>query len=204
VSPEQAQDFWDGLAFSERFFMGDGEVQKAMRKVCAALDSDGIPYAVAGAMGLNLAGYRRVTTDVDLLLTRDGLAAFKKRHLGLGWVERFAGSKGVRDTEFNVPIDFLIAGEFPGDGKPKPVAFPDPSVANNVGGVRALPVAKLVELKLASGLSAEHRQKDLVDVQELIRVADLPLDLVDQLDASVQDEYRKRWDLAQVAKRDEH
>ena len=45
---------------------------------------------------------------------------------GLGYVPPFSGSKNLRDAEHGVRIEFLIAGEFPGDGKPKPVAFPDP------------------------------------------------------------------------------
>jgi len=149
----QARAFHDGVAFAERFFMGESEVQKALQKVCAALDADGIPYAVAGAMALNAHGYRRVTTDVDRLLTRAGLDAFKARHLGRGWVERFPGSKRMRDTEHNVKIDIVLAGDYPGDGLPKPVAFPDPAVAERAGAVAVLPVKHLVELKLASGLS---------------------------------------------------
>lgn len=203
LTPAQVREFWDGVAFSERFFMGDGEVHKAMRKLAALLEQDGIPYAIAGAMALNVHGYRRVTTDVDVLLTREGLAAFKARHLGLGFVERFAGSKGMRDTEHNVGVDVLISGEYPGDGKPKPIRFPDPSVGVDASGVRVVPLTTLLELKLASGLSAEHRGKDLVDVQELIRLADLPLALADSLDASVREEFVKRWHLAQAARRDD-
>jgi hypothetical protein len=52
---------------------------------------------------------------------------------------------------------------------------------------------KLIELKLASGLSAPHRLKDLADVQELIARLKLPLDLAENLDASVRDEYRRLW-----------
>ena len=183
--------------------MGDSEVHKALLKVCAALTADGIPYAVAGAMALNAYGYRRATTDVDLLLTREGLAAFKARRLGLGWVERFPGSKGMRDTEYDVGIDVLIAGEYPGDGIAKPVCFPDPSVARDAEGIKLLPLEWLIQLKLASGLSAAHRGKDLVDVQELVRHARLPVGLADSLDASVRDEYRNRWELAQKSLSDD-
>ena len=49
--------------------------------------------------------------------------------MGLGYIPPFTGSKNLRDTEHGVRIEFLIAGEFPGDGKPKPVAFPDPAEA---------------------------------------------------------------------------
>src|SRR5688500_2708293 len=88
LSPAHSAEFWDGVAFSERFFMGLDEVHQALRKLTATLEADGIEYAIAGAMALNAHGYRRVTTDVDVLLTGEGLATFKARHLGRGWVER--------------------------------------------------------------------------------------------------------------------
>ena len=204
LSAEQSRRFWQGVAFAERFFMGIDEVHTAMRRLCAALEADGIPYAVAGAMALNAHGYRRVTTDVGVLLTREGLAAFKARHLGRGWVDRFPGSKGMRDTESNVKVDILITGDYPGDGKPKPVSFPDPGIAVRGDGVMILPVERLVELKLASGLTNADRMKDLADVQELIRAAQLPLDLGDLLDASVRGKYVEIWHATKSAPDDEY
>lgn len=193
LTPEQSAAFWDGVASAERFFMGLDEVHKAMRKLCATLEADGIPYAIAGGMALNAHGYRRVTTDVDVLLTEHGLADFKRRHLGLGWVERLPGSRGMRDTEHNVPIDVLISGGYPGDGRPKPIAFPDPQVAIVGAGIRLLPLAVLVELKLASGMTSLDRLKDLADVQELIRNARLPLELARELDPMVRGKYEEIW-----------
>src|SRR3954466_7477895 len=118
---------WAGLEYAEKFFMGTADVQKAMRKLVAALEALEIPYAVVGGMALNEYGYRRVTVDVDVLLTRDGLQRFKDHWLGRGYVEKFPGSRGLRDTEFGVTIDVLLAGGYPGDGLPKPVKFPDPA-----------------------------------------------------------------------------
>ncbi len=74
-------------------------------------------------------GYQRLTVDVDVLIRRDDLARFKEQWLGRGYVEVRPGGKAVRDTANNVRIDFLLAGDFPGDGKPKPVAFPEPAMA---------------------------------------------------------------------------
>jgi hypothetical protein len=65
-----------------------------------------------------------------------------------------------------------------------------------VAAPRALP--RLIELKLASGMSAPHRAKDLVDVQELVRHAALPLALAEELDPSVRAKYRELWGFAQV------
>ena len=193
LTPEQSRAFWDGVTFAERFFMGLDEVHQAMRKLCATLEADGIPYAIAGAMALNTHGYVRTTTDIDVLITSAGLAAFKAKHLGLGWVERFPGSKNLRDTELNVKIDILLSGDYPGDGKPKAVCFPDPSVAIRGEGVMVLSVKDLVELKLASGMTSLDRLKDLADVQELIRHAKLPSELANSLDPMVRGKYLEIW-----------
>ncbi len=195
---ERERRLLEGAAEATRFFMGEADVQRALLKLARLLDEAGIPYAVAGAMALNEYGYRRVTTDVDVLLTRQGLADLKLHALGRGYLEKFPGSKGLRDTENNVAIDVLIAGDYPGDGKPKAVVFPDPqAVAQRTPRMSLLPLPKLIELKLASGLSAPHRLKDLADVLELVRAAHLPEDLGEQLDESVRAKYAELWRAAQ-------
>lgn len=201
---ELERRFWEGVELAGRFFMGESPVHKALAKLVATLERDQIPYAIVDAMALNAYGHRRVTEDVDVLLTREGLDAFKAKNLGLGYVEKFKGSKGLRDTEFGVPIDVILVGEYPGDGKPKAIRFPDPAESELLGSMQLLPVHRFIELKLASGLSAEHRQKDLIDVQDLVASASLPLELADDLDPSVREEYAKRWRLAQIARLDEH
>ena len=193
LTPEASRAFWQGASFAERFFMGLDEVHKALSRLTTALETEGIAYAIAGAMAMNAHGYRRVTTDVDVLLTREGLDRFKRIYLGRGWVERFAGSKGMRDAELGVKIDVLIAGDYPGDGKPKSVRFPDPAVAVRGEGFWVLPIRDLVELKLASGLTNPDRLKDLADVQELIRHASLPLELAEELDSMVRAKYVEIW-----------
>ncbi|MDP3234654.1 MAG: hypothetical protein Q8N26_17875 [Myxococcales bacterium] len=190
--------FWKAADFAGRFFMGQSPVHAALEALAKLLDEEGIPYAVCGAMALNAWGYERVTNDVDVLMSREGLERFKLRALGRGYVEKFAGSKGVKDTVNGVGIDVLLEGEFPGDGKPKPVVFPNPSVAVTRGGLRLIPLSRLVELKLASGMTAAHRLKDLADVLELVKAAKLPLELAATLDASVRVKYEELWHAAQV------
>jgi hypothetical protein len=192
----------EGIEEAERFFMGESKVQRARDKVARLLDEDSIPYALIGAMALNAYGYERVTVDVDLLLTREGLESFKEKHLEFGYVEKFAGSKGLRDTEFGVPIDVVLAGEFPGDGLPKPVVFPDPADAAVRGEHILLPLPRMIELKLASGMTAPHRLKDLADVIEVIRILNLPANLAEELDPYVRAKYGELWQAAQAAERE--
>ena len=101
----------------------------------------------------------------------------------------------MRDTENGVRIEFLIAGEFPGDGKPKAVAFPEPtSVRVEKEGMHVVGLEKLLELKLASGMTGAGRMKDLGDVQELMRVLGLALDFGYRLDATVRGKFIELWD----------
>jgi hypothetical protein len=92
-----------------------------------------------------------------------------------------------------------LPARFPGDGKPKPVAFPDPSVVYTIrDGIRYVPLEVLIELKLASGMSNVNRLRDLADVQDFVKKAGLPRDIVDGLDPSVRKKYVELWDGAQA------
>jgi hypothetical protein len=191
--------FWRGVQSAERFFMGQAEVQKALDKLARTLDAHGIPYAIIGAMALNEFGYQRVTVDVDVLLTAEGLAVLKTATLGRGYLEKFPGSRGLRDPEHGVDIDVVLAGSYPGDGQPKPVAFPDPAATARRGArIALLPLPTLVELKLASGMTAPHRLKDLSDVLELIRVVGLSEELAGDLNPYVREKYVELWRAAQT------
>jgi hypothetical protein len=147
-------------------------------------------------MALDAHGFRRLTVDVDILISRESLKTIHERLEGLGYVPPFAGSKNLRDTEHGVRIEFLIAGEFPGDGKPKPVAFPDPATAAvAIDGVNYLSLPRLVELKLASGMTGGvARLKDLADVVALVSALDLSRDFSEELNPYVQPKYLELWD----------
>jgi hypothetical protein len=200
---DREQAFWSGVAEASRFFMGDSDVQRALERLARVLDEEQIPYAVIGAMALNEWGYRRVTVDVDVLLSPEGLDRLRRAVLGRGYVEKFPGSRGLRDAETGVTIDVVLAGEYPGDRKPKAVVFPDPKDAAVKGErVALLPLAKLIELKLASGMSAPHRLKDLADVLELVKALVLPRDTADALDPSVRPKFDELWQAAQTVDRE--
>jgi hypothetical protein len=183
-----------GMDEGDRHFRHESGVFKAMRKIARRLDDLGIPYAVAGGMALDAHQFRRLTIDVDILVTREDLRTIHERLDGLGFLPPFSGSKNLRDTDSGVRIEFLVAGEFPGDGKPKPVAFPHPAdVAVEIDGIRFVSLPALVELKLASGMTNLGRLKDLADVIELIKARDLPAQFADELNPYVRDKYLELW-----------
>ena len=173
-------------------------VHQTLRKIARRLDELGVPYAVAGAMSLFAHGLRRFTEDVDILVTRAGLKEIHRQLEGRGYVRLFTGSKNLRDAEHGVRIEFLVTGDYPGDGKPKPVAFPEPAGASiEKDGIHYLRLPTLIELKLASGMTNPGRLKDLADVQEMIGVLGLPADLALQLNPFVREKYSELWSAVQ-------
>ena len=179
----------------DRYFQETSAAHLALRKIAARLDELGIDYVVVGAMAMFRHGYRRFTEDVDLLVTRDGLEEIHRRLEGLGYRPPFQKSRHLRDTEHGVKIEFLVAGDFPGDGKPKPVAFPNPAeVTEIIRGIPCLNLPSLVELKLASGMTNVGRTKDLGDVTEMIKVLELSRDFAGKLNPFVQEKYKELWD----------
>ncbi len=181
------------------FLMGESKVHRTLDRIARRLEELQVDFALAGGLAVGLRGHIRLTVDVDILVTAEGLARFKERWLGRGYVDKFEGSRGVRDTETQVAVDFLITGDYPGDGLPKPIRFPDPcSIPPVEGSYRVLDLKTLIELKLASGMSAPDRLLDLADVISLIRANQLTEDFAESLDPYVRKKYLELWRAAQV------
>jgi hypothetical protein len=170
-------------------------VHRTLRQITQRLTDLGIPHAVVGGMAMFAHGFRRFTDDVDLLVTRESMDRIIESLEGLGYVQPAGTSTKLKDTETGVRIEFLITGHFPGDGKPKAVAFPDPKdVATEIGGIKYLGLPTLVELKLASGMTGGlHRQKDLTDVIELIKALNFQAEMADKLNPFVREKYLELW-----------
>ncbi|HXQ72409.1 MAG TPA: hypothetical protein VN844_18075 [Pyrinomonadaceae bacterium] len=176
-----------------RYFMGEGTVNKTLARLSSDLDEHGIDYAVMGAVALLAHGYPRFTEGIDLVMTAEGLEKFHEEPIGLGYVPAFPGArKRLKSTVDGVSIEVMTTGEYPGDGRPKPVSMPEPtSASTKIDGIRFVTLEKLIELKLASGISAPDRLKDLADVQELIKIRKLDADFASKLDPYVREKYRE-------------
>jgi hypothetical protein len=172
------------------FFNRENEVFRTLYRLAERLDELDIPYVLIGGLALFHHGFERLTKDIDLVVTPEGLRKIHEELEGRGYLAAFERGRELRDTVTNVRIDFLVPGQFRGDGKPKAVAFPDPAdQAIAIEGVKVINLPKLIDLKLASGMTNPRRLQDIVDVQRLIENLRLPVGLAGRLDPSVRDKF---------------
>ncbi|PYP84800.1 MAG: hypothetical protein DMF61_18645 [Blastocatellia bacterium AA13] len=178
-----------------RLFMGEGRLNRTVERLAKDLESHGIDYMIIGAIALIAHGYPRFTEDVDLVMTPEALDTFHRELIGLGYIPKFLNSKKkLKSTADGVSIEIITTGEYPGDGLPKPVSFPNPADASmEIDGVRVVTLDRLIELKLASGMTAPHRLRDLADVQELIKIHKLDEEFANRLNPFVREKYIELW-----------
>ena len=200
----QGQSVIDRYDEALRYLMGEGSLNKTLARITGDLKTHGIDYMVIGAVALLAHGYPRLTEDIDLVLTPEGLEAFHRELIGPGYLPAFPGArKRLRSTRDGIIIEVMTTGEYPGDGKPKPVSIPDPFAASTeIDGVRFVTFEKLIELKLASGMTAPHRLKDLADVQELIKFRNLQKDFAERLDPYVRDKFLELYEAVEQGPKD--
>ncbi len=198
------RDFDWALREGSMHFEGASAVHKTLKRLSQRLDELDVDYAIAGGMALFFHGYRRFTEDVDVLVTPEGLEAIHANLEGRGYVKPFENSRNLRDAETGVKIDFLVSGQYPGDGKPGPIEFPVPGNSSvEIDGCQFLNIEEIIQLKLASGQES-HRVGDLDDVQKLIQTLGLTEDFSERLDPTVRESYLLKWKDAQKANQDEH
>jgi hypothetical protein len=185
------------LQLATDFFAKEDDVHQTMRRIAARLTELGIDYAIVGGMAMTLHGYMRVTGDVDILTTPQGLERIQQELIERGYDQTAPETRrAIRDTQTGIDVKFITTGDGPGESSP--LVFPDPATAAVVReGLMVITLPKLIELKLAAGLAAPNRLRDLADVQDLIRALELPREQREQLHPSVRDEFDRLWQLAQ-------
>jgi len=185
TAPTEKISFWDRLKEIDMFFQGRDPVHKTMRRAVKRLEKAGISYAVMGGMAVNAHRYQRTTGDVDILLSPEGFAEFRRRFVPKLYDNLAGRPRRFKDKTSGIQIDILVTGSFPGSGKPGPVAFPDPALASeSIEGIQFVDLATLVQLKLAA-----KRYRDFGDVVELIRFNDLNENFAERILPSVRGDY---------------
>src|ERR1041385_8048186 len=167
---ERERSVPEAYAEGLRYFMGEGTINKTLARLANELEQREIDYMVIGGLALLAHGYPRFTENIDLVMSQKDRQKFH--------------------SELSTSIKVMTTGEFPGDGKPKPVSMPRPDEASiEIDGIKFVTLEKLIELKLASGISAPDRLKDLADVQELIKLKHLDADFALRLNPYVRSKY---------------
>ena len=163
-----------------RMSEGIEKVKDRLLRATAALEEEGIPYAVIGGNAVAAWVSRvddsvvRNTRDVDLLVRREDMAAitlameargFKHRSVsilgGKGRIEMFLDGPGAKARD---GVHLIFAGEKVNPESPEPspgVEDVDPSL----GDFRLLDLAPLVMMKLTS-----NRDKDRVHLRDMISI----------------------------------
>ena len=177
------------------FVMAMERVEQRLRKVTAALDAAGIPYAVIGGNAVASWVARvdpeatRTTKDVDILVRRADIQQLSKAIVGLGF-EKHDLRRMVLFIDPEAPskksgVHLVWAGEKVRTTNPHPAPQVDESVLAPEG-FRVLSLPALVRMKLTS-----FRDIDRAHVADLLRVGliddsvrnSLPPDLRERLTA---------------------
>jgi hypothetical protein len=167
------------------FFEGKDEVTKSLRRLVKRLEQAKIPYVIVGGMAVFAQGYKRTTDDVDVLLAAEGFEEFKSRFVPKNYTQMPGRPRRFIDRINKRTLDVLVAGLFPGSGKPGPIAYPDPEdVAQRIDKVQILNLDALIQLKLAA-----RRYQDFADVVQLIGANDLDESFAKNLHPSVRGDY---------------
>ena len=162
-----------GDALWERIERAVEKVKDRLRRVSAALDAAGVPYAVVGGNAVQMwvaqvdEAAVRNTRDVDIVLNRSDLDAAIKALESVGFVYRHAASVSMfldgPDAKARDAVHVVFAGE-----KVRPeYSEPVPSVDEFelIKDVRTLSLESLVRMKLTS-----YRDKDRTHLRDMLDV----------------------------------
>jgi hypothetical protein len=175
----------DPLAAIIMFQKGKDPAHATLRRLVQRLEKANIPHAVLGGMAVYVHGHHRLTDDVDVLMTREGLAEFRRLFVPKAYETVAGRPRRFTDRKNGVTLDILVTGLFPGGGTPGPIAFPDPAdVGEVIGKVHYINLPTLIQLKLAAG-----RYQDFADVVNLIAAHNLGESFLDRLHPSVRQDF---------------
>jgi len=148
-------------------------VRQRLLRATAALETAGIPYAVAGGNAVALWISRvdisavRNTSDVDLLVRRPDLDAIRTALATAGFVYRHVASLDVfldgPEGKARDGVHLIFDGETVRPGEP----LPNPAVTESVAGgeYQVLNLRALVQIKLTA-----YQDKDRTQLRDLLEV----------------------------------
>lgn len=138
---------------------------------------------ILGGIAVFLHGYQRTTRDIDIFAEDSPVAAAVLESLGATW-----DATRREHTLDGVPIHIVTTRQ---------TGFV-PAGSVEIGGIRIVPLADLVAMKLATGLSRPSRAQDLADVVGLIRAVPLDKAFAAKLPADLRTDFKRLVDAVQT------
>lgn len=162
-------------------------VAQAAQTVSSLLTEHGIGNLIAGDLAVQLHGYPRTTTDVDIVVP--DVEEAHKLLIKQGYKASIRQPLAVIDPARKVKIDLLPAGKCL--KRECQVPFPQPPARHAV--MQPVDLPTLISLKLDSWKhTPARRMRDKADVTELIIRNELPRDF--GVNTAVRQEYEAIWD----------
>ena len=146
-------------------FESTDNLNMATIDICNTMNKLNIKYALIGGLCLPFYGFNRFTHDIDILIDKSDYKILMSNILGRGYLPKFEGSKGIKNTMYKIPIDFIFNSEKYGN-----FTYPNPKdVRVKRKGIYILDLVSLIEIKLASGLNNKKRTHDIADAHRIIK-----------------------------------
>ncbi len=164
---------WADMTPLDRMVLAVERVRDRLMRASGALESAGIPYAIAGGNAVAVwvatidEAAVRNTQDVDILLRRSDLETAAEALARAGFIRRHVAGMDVfldgPDAKVRDAVHVLMAGE-----KVRPeydAPAPDVAESEKPAGVRVVALEALVRMKLTS-----FRRKDQVHLLDMLEV----------------------------------
>lgn len=191
----------DYTSVAESVFMEHiiADLKTVLHKITALLHEHDIHFTFIGGVALNMNGYHRQTDDIDLLV--DVKDKQKMLELPVGYVRDLSHGRG-KAFKWNDPqtkVEAIYTGEISGDGV-NGLEYVNPdTISQNIDGVPVLRLEELIRYKLSSGIYG-LRGRDLIDVENLVYLKDLPRNYADGFRKDLKREYIRIWNKVQDRK----
>jgi hypothetical protein len=148
------------------------KLKSEIPKIGQLLNEINIDYCVIGGACLPIYNLNRATKDVNLLIyakDREKLESL----IGIYFKLQFSDSKrNLIWKKGNILVDYFFSGEV--SGSTGGLEFQKPSLlCIEIEGIKIITLPNLIQYKLSSGTYG-RRSKDLSDVEELIKINNLP------------------------------
>jgi len=172
--------------------MINNKLKSEIPKICKLFDEKDIDYCLIGGASLPTYRLNRATEDVDFLLYVGDVSKLKGL-IGVYFKPRYPNStRTLIWNQGNILVEILYSGEV--SGSTGGLVFQKPSdLSRDHNGLKIITLENLIQYKLSSGTYG-RRTKDISDVEELIKLNNLPSDYSKNFRKDLVKQYGICWD----------